>query len=86
MLNFARPWWGNLAVTVLSLIAASLLNLVTPEAVRRLTAALGSPDTLSVRILLTYAAILLGAYLVRVLFRFSPCGRHISRRGISSPI
>ena len=70
MLNFARPWWGNLAVTVLSLIAASLLNLVTPEAVRRLTAALGSPDTLSVRILLTYAAILLGAYLVRVLFRF----------------
>ncbi len=70
MLNFARPWWGNLAVTVLSLIAASLLNLVTPEAVRRLTASLGSPDTLSVRILLTYAAILLGAYLVRVLFRF----------------
>ncbi len=70
MLNFARPWWGNLAVTVLSLIAASLLNLVTPEAVRRLTAALGSPNTLSVRILLTYAAILLGAYLVRVLFRF----------------
>ncbi|MBQ5355810.1 MAG: ABC transporter ATP-binding protein, partial [Clostridia bacterium] len=70
MLNFARPWWGNLAVTVLSLIAASLLNLVTPEAVRRLTAALDSPDTLSVRILLTYAAILLGAYLVRVLFRF----------------
>ncbi|MBQ3861897.1 MAG: ABC transporter ATP-binding protein, partial [Clostridia bacterium] len=70
MLNFARPWWGNLAVTVLSLIAASLLNLVTPEAVRRLTAALGSPDTLKVRILLTYAAILLGAYLVRVLFRF----------------
>ncbi|MBO6052945.1 MAG: ABC transporter ATP-binding protein [Clostridia bacterium] len=70
MLKIARPWWGNLAVTVFSLIAASLLNLVTPEAVRRLTAALSAPDTLSVRLLLTYAGILLAAYLTRVVFRF----------------
>ena len=70
LLKLARPWWGNLIITVLSLIAASLLNLVTPAVVRRLTALLGTPDKLSVRILLTYAAILVTAYLIRALFSF----------------
>ena len=70
MLKFARPWWGNIGITVAALLLASLLNLVTPEAVRRLTAALSTPDTLTVRLLLTYSGILLGAYLLRALFRF----------------
>ena len=70
MLKLARPWWKNLGITIVSLLMASLLNLVTPEAVRRLTAALSTPDTLTVRLLLTYAGVLLGAYLIRALFRF----------------
>ncbi len=70
MLKLARPWWKNLGITIVSLLMASLLNLVTPEAVRRLTAALSTPDTLTMRLLLTYAGILLGAYLIRALFRF----------------
>ena len=70
MLTIARPWWPNLGITIVSLLFASLLNLVTPEAVRRLTAALQTPDTLTHRLLLTYAGILLGAYLLRALFRF----------------
>ncbi len=70
LLKLAKPWWGNLGITILSLIAASLLNLVTPEAVRRLTAALGSPDSLTVQLILSYVGILLGAYLLRAGFRF----------------
>ena len=70
MLKIARPWWPNLGITVVSLLCASLLNLVTPETVRKLTAALNSPDTLTVRLLLTYAGTLLGAYLLRAAFRF----------------
>ena len=31
MLKMAKPWWGELVVTVISLLAASLLSLVTPE-------------------------------------------------------
>lgn len=70
LLRYVKPWWGNLAITVVSLIAASFLNLVTPEAVRRLTALLGTPEKLTVNILLTYVFVLLGAYLLRGLFRF----------------
>ena len=43
MLKMAKPWWGELVVTVISLLAASLLSLVTPEAIRKLTALLGTP-------------------------------------------
>ena len=70
MLGIARPWWGSLGITVLALVASSLLNLVTPEAVRRLTALLGEPEKLTGRILLTYVCIMIGAYLIRGVFRF----------------
>ncbi|MBQ3178879.1 MAG: ABC transporter ATP-binding protein [Clostridia bacterium] len=70
MLQIAKPWWGSLFVTVLALIFASLLNLVTPEAVRRLTALLSEPDKLTTGILLTYVAVMVGAYLLRGVCRF----------------
>ena len=70
MLGIARPWWVSLGITVLALVASSLLNLVTPEAVRRLTALLGEPEKLTGRILLTYVCIMIGAYLIRGVFRF----------------
>ncbi len=70
MLQIARPWWGSLGITVLALIASSLLNLVTPEAVRRLTALLGAPENLTTGILAGYVGIMIGAYLLRAVFRF----------------
>ena len=70
LLIIAKPWWGSLLVTVLALIGSSLLNLVTPEAVRRLTALLAEPEKLTTGILLTYVGIMVGAYLLRGVFRF----------------
>ncbi|MBE6613978.1 MAG: ABC transporter ATP-binding protein [Ruminococcaceae bacterium] len=70
MLQIARPWWGSLLITVLTLVAASLLNLVTPEAVRRLTALLSEPEKLTGGILLMYVGIMVGAYLLRGVCRF----------------
>ncbi len=70
MLQLARPWWSSLIVTVIALMAASLLNLVTPEAVRRLTALLSTPELLTTEKLLLFAAVLTGAYLLRAVCRF----------------
>lgn len=66
----AKPWWGELIVTVISLLAASLLSLVTPEAIRKLTALLGTPGEATTALILKYCGILVGAYLLRALCRF----------------
>lgn len=66
----AKPWWGELIITVISLLAASLLSLVTPEAIRKLTALLGTPGDATTALLLKYCGILVGAYLLRALCRF----------------
>lgn len=66
----AKPWWGELVVTVISLLAASLLSLVTPEAIRKLTALLGTPRDATTALILKYCTILVGAYLLRALCRF----------------
>ena len=70
MLKMAKPWWGELIVTVISLLAASLLSLVTPEAIRKLTALLGTPKDATTALILKYCGILVGAYLLRALCRF----------------
>ena len=70
MLKMAKPWWGELVVTVISLLAASLLSLVTPEAIRKLTALLGTPGDATTALILKYCGILVGAYLLRALCRF----------------
>lgn len=70
MLKMAKPWWGELVVTVISLLAASLLSLVTPEAIRKLTALLGTPGNATTALILKYCGILVGAYLLRALCRF----------------
>jgi len=70
MLKMAKPWWGELIVTVISLLAASLLSLVTPEAIRKLTALLGTPRDATTALILKYCTILVGAYLLRALCRF----------------
>lgn len=66
----AKPWWGELVVTVISLLAASLLSLVTPEAIRKLTALLGTPGDATTALILKYCGFLVGAYLLRALCRF----------------
>ena len=70
MLKMAKPWWGELILTVVALLAASLLSLVTPEAIRELTSLMSTPESLSVSILLKYCAVLVGAYLLRAFCRF----------------
>ena len=70
MVWMAKPWWRELAVTILALVAASFLSLVTPEAVRRLTALLGTPDNLTYGTILTYVLIMVGTYLLRGVCRF----------------
>lgn len=66
----AKPWWGELIVTVISPLAASLLSLVTPEAIRKLTALLGTPGDATTALILKYCTILVGAYLLRAICRF----------------
>ena len=70
MVWMAKPWWRELAVTILALVATSFLSLVTPEAVRRLTALLGTPENLTYGTILTYVLIMVGTYLLRGVCRF----------------
>jgi len=70
MLQIARPWWGSMLLTAAALVLASLMSLVTPEAVRRLTALLEHPETVTTDALLVLVGILIGAYLLRGFFRF----------------
>ena len=69
LILMARRHWGTLLLATLGILGAALLNLVTPEVVRRLTAALergGLTDSLLWGLVLALA----GAYLVRALCRF----------------
>jgi len=70
MLQIAKPWWGSMLLTVIALVMAALLNLVTPEAVRKLTALLEEPGTVTTEVLLGLVGVLVGAYLLRGFFRF----------------
>lgn len=69
-LIMAKKHWGELALSVFGLLGATMMNLVTPEIVRRVTAYLSLPDTPQMRVILTYAAILAASYLLRAVFRF----------------
>jgi ATP-binding cassette subfamily B protein len=67
----ARKYWGTLLLAVTGIIGAALLNLVTPEIVRRLTGTLTAGDgILSEHMILIYVGILVAAYLVRAVCRF----------------
>ena len=58
LLLLARKHWGTLCIAALGIIGAALLNLVTPEIVRRLTASLNAGEDLAGGLLLT--AVLVG--------------------------
>ena len=68
--RLARPWRKNEIITVVSLLAAAVLNLVTPAIVRRLTNLLTTPGSLTMEMILLFSALLFGAYLLRAVCRF----------------
>lgn len=70
LLKMAKPYWGIMAGAVIGLIGAALMGLVTPEVVRQLTAALGDPAAMTVRLITVYAVVLVAAYLLRGVCRF----------------
>ncbi len=70
LLRMAKPWRKNQILTVFSLLMAALLNLVTPDIVRRLTALLEQPENLTGKIILLFSLLLLLSYLLRAFFRF----------------
>ncbi|MCL2060539.1 MAG: ABC transporter ATP-binding protein, partial [Oscillospiraceae bacterium] len=66
----ARQYWSTLLLATLGVIGASLLNLVTPEIVRRLTASLTQTGGVDTQMLFMFSAVLVGAYLIRSACRF----------------
>ncbi len=69
LLTLAKGHIGTMIFACVGIIGAAILNLVTPALMRRFTASLEDPDTLTKKMLLIYAGVLLGAYLVRALCR-----------------
>ncbi len=65
----AKPFWGTMVLTVFALIGVSVVSLVTPEMVRRLTASL-TDGSATIEKIITYAAILLVAYIIKGLLSF----------------
>ncbi|MDD6463164.1 MAG: ABC transporter ATP-binding protein [Clostridiaceae bacterium] len=68
-LIMAKPYWGLLVLTVAALIGVSAVSLVTPEMVRRLTAMLTEGTATKERVI-TYAVILLAAYVAKAFLTF----------------
>ena len=68
-LLMAKPWWKNLVVTVFALILAALLNLVTPELIRVLTAIM-SEGKLTYEAVVVLFVVLSASYVLRGFFRF----------------
>ena len=70
LIRMAKAYRGELIIAVIGLVGTALLNLVTPEVVRRLTAALTAPNGVDLSLLAVFAGILLGAYLLKALCRY----------------
>jgi len=70
LLKKAKKYYFVIVITVISLICAAALNIVTPEVVRRFTALIQVPENITLNILLTYSLILILAYLLRAVFKF----------------
>jgi len=64
LILLARKHWRTIGLASIGIIGASLLNLITPAIVRNLTRNL-EEESISTDILVVYAAVLIGAYLLR---------------------
>ncbi len=70
LIAMARDHWGLLILSALGLLGATLSSLVTPGLIRSLTAALDSPAGVDFSGLVSYMAVLVGAYVLRMGCRF----------------
>ncbi|HJI46368.1 MAG TPA: ABC transporter ATP-binding protein/permease [Oscillospiraceae bacterium] len=68
-LKMATPYKGALILTVLALLGSSVVSLVMPDAVRRLTGALTDGTATKERVLV-FAAVILLSYIVKALLTF----------------
>ncbi len=68
-LIMAKPYRGTLILTVAALVGSSVVSLVTPEMVRKLTSAL-TEQTATKEKIISYAVILLAAYIVKAFLTF----------------
>lgn len=75
LLQRAKPYKLMITLTVVAMLLTSLVSLVTPEMVRKMTAAL-EDGTATVKIMGIYAGILLAAYILKALFTF--CSRYFA--------
>jgi ATP-binding cassette subfamily B protein/subfamily B ATP-binding cassette protein MsbA len=66
----AKKYWGVLVIATVGLVGAAILNLVTPEIVRRMIALIQNPENIKAQTIMTYIAILIIAYLLRAVCRY----------------
>lgn len=64
LIHMARSHWSTIGLATIGVIGAALLNLITPAVVRNFTQEL-SDGNITVEVLFTYSAILLGTYVLR---------------------
>ena len=69
LVRMARKHWGTLLIAASGLIGAAVLNLVTPEIVRRLMSTMEA-EGLTTQFLIGMAVLLVGAYGLRAVCRF----------------
>lgn len=69
LMSFAKPWTGTIIITSVVLLIASLMSLVTPELVRRLTGAI-SDGSVTPKLIIIYSLILVISYIVKGICRF----------------
>ncbi len=69
-LKMAKPWWKNIVVTVVSLLIVAILNLITPELIRQMTALLSTEGALTQEAVIYFFIVLALSYIVRGVFRF----------------
>ena len=70
MVKMARKYWGLILVSFALSLFATALSMVTPWMVSRLTAALTSATGVDMQMIAAFSLVLIGAYLLRGLFKF----------------
>ncbi len=71
LLSYTRKYWWLLILTMLSLVGITAMNLIAPWYIRDMTAILMSPGPDAKDRITHIALILVGSYLLRLLFRFA---------------
>ena len=69
LILMAKKHWRTVGLASIGVIGGALLNLITPAIVRNMTGRLES-DEITVDILIIYAVVLIGAYLLRAVCRW----------------